>query len=208
MKNRYKNIVFDLGGVLVDWNPKYLYNKVFDNDEKRVESFLSKVCTAEWNVEQDAGRSLVEGTEILVERFPDEEDYIRMYYDRWEEMIQGEVRGTVDLLEQLRNLDNHNLYALTNWSAETFPIALERFDFLSYFQGIVVSGEEKTRKPFQRIYEILFDRYELNPESSIFIDDSLNNVEAAAALGMKSIHFEHPEQLMADLQTLGVVPRD
>jgi 2-haloacid dehalogenase len=202
---RIDNIVFDLGGVLVDWDPKYLYSKVFDNDEKRINTFLEEVCTPEWNVEQDAGRSLAEATQMLVEKFPEQEDHIRLFYDRWEEMIRGDVRGSVTLLEELKKMGTHNLYALTNWSAETFPIALERFDFLGYFQGIVVSGEEKTRKPFGRIYEILFDRYQVDPGSSIFIDDSLPNVQTAIKLGMTGIHFRDPEQLAADLRTLGIL---
>lgn len=204
-EKRIDNIIFDLGGVLVDWDPKYLYSKVFNNDEKRINSFLTEVCTPEWNIEQDAGRSLAEATQLLVEKFPEQEDYIRLFYDRWEEMIRGEVRGTVTLLEKLKKVDAHNLYALTNWSAETFPVALERFDFLGFFQGIVVSGEEKTRKPFRRIYEILFDRYEVDPRSSIFIDDSLPNVETAIELGMTGIHFRHPEQLAADLRALDIL---
>ena len=203
-ENRLENIVFDLGGVLVDWNPKYLYNKVFYHDKNRISSFLSQVCTSEWNVEQDAGRSLADATQLLVEKFPEEETYIRMYYDRWEEMLRGEIKDTVTLLEDLKARNEHNLFALTNWSAETFPIALERFDFLGFFEGIVVSGEERTRKPFRKIYEILFDRYNINPSSSIFIDDSLNNVEAAVELGMKGVHFKNPEQLISELRTFGI----
>lgn len=205
-KNRIENIVFDLGGVLVDWNPKYLYNKVFNNDKKRINSFLTEVCTPEWNVEQDAGRSLTEATQILVEKFPEQEEYIRLFYDRWTEMIRGEVKGTVNLLKELKKTDAHNLYALTNWSAETFSVARERFDFLGSFQGIVVSGEEKTRKPFPRIYEILFERYNLDPSASIFIDDSLPNIKTANELGMKGIHFRHPEQLSSDLRALDILP--
>jgi 2-haloacid dehalogenase len=204
-ENRIDNIVFDLGGVLVDWDPKYLYNKVFNNDEKRINSFLSEVCTPDWNVEQDAGRSLAEATQILIDRFPEQEYHIRLFYDRWEEMIRGAVQGTVTLLEELKRRDAHNLYALTNWSAETFPVALERFDFLGHFKGIVVSGEEKTRKPFPRIYEILFERYSLDPSTSVLIDDSLPNVQAAKDLGMTGIHFRHPEQLSSDLRALGIL---
>ena len=204
-ENRIDNIVFDLGGVLVDWDPKYLYNKVFNYDEKRINSFLSEVCTPDWNVEQDAGRSLAEATQILIDRFPEQEDHIRLFYDRWEEMIRGAVQGTVTLLEELKRRDAHNLYALTNWSAETFPIALERFDFLGHFKGIVVSGEEKTRKPFPRIYEILVDSYNLEPGTSVFIDDSLPTVETAKDLGMSGIHFRHPEQLSSDLRALGIL---
>ncbi|MGA9271540.1 MAG: HAD family phosphatase [Lutimonas sp.] len=204
-RNRIDNIVFDLGGVLVDWDPKYLYRKVFDNDNKRIDAFLSEVCTPEWNIEQDAGRSLSEATQILVEKFPEEEVNIRLFYDRWEEMIRGEVKGTVTLLDAINKKGAHNLYALTNWSAETFPVAQKRFDFLTYFQGIVVSGDEKTRKPFPRIYEILFERYGLDPTSSIFIDDSLPHVVTARELGMTGIQFKHPKQLDSDLRSLGAL---
>ena len=203
-KNRIDTIVFDLGGVLVDWDPKYLYNKVFNNNTKRIESFLSEVCTPKWNMEQDAGRSFVEATQILIEKFPREEEYIRLFYDRWEEMIRGEVKGTVSLLEALNRNSSHKLFALTNWSAETFPVALERFDFLAYFKGIVVSGEENTRKPFPEIYQILFERYSIHPASSVFIDDSLPNIETAVKLGMNGIHFRHPEQLASELQAIDV----
>jgi 2-haloacid dehalogenase len=182
-----------------------LYSKVFNNDKKRINSFLSEVCTPEWNVEQDAGRSLAEATQILIDKFPAQEDHIRLFYDRWDEMIRGAIQGTVSLLEELKTRDQYRLYALTNWSAETFPVALERFDFLGHFEGIVVSGEEKTRKPFPKIYEILFDRYNLNPSSSIFIDDSLPNVKTAAELGMTGIHFTHPEQLSSELRTHGIL---
>ncbi len=182
-----------------------MYRKVFDNDNKRIDAFLSEVCTPEWNIEQDAGRSLSEATQILVEKFPEEEVNIRLFYDRWEEMIRGEVKGTVTLLDAINKKGAHNLYALTNWSAETFPVAQKRFDFLTYFQGIVVSGDEKTRKPFPRIYEILFERYRLDPTSSIFIDDSLPNVETARELGMTGIHFKHPKQLDSDLRSLGAL---
>jgi 2-haloacid dehalogenase len=204
-KNRIDTIVFDLGGVLVDWDPKYLYSKVFNNDTKRIESFLSEVCTPEWNMQQDAGRSFAEATQILIEKFPGEEKYIRLFYDRWAEMIRGEVKGTVSLLETLKRNDSHKLFALTNWSAETFPVALELFDFLNYFEGIVVSGEEKTRKPFPEIYQILFERFSIEPASSVFIDDSLPNIETAVELGMNGIHFRHPEQLVSELQAIDIL---
>jgi 2-haloacid dehalogenase len=112
-----ENVIFDLGGVLVDWNPKYLYHKIFNGDEKKVNWFLSTVCTNDWNVEQDAGRTLAEGTRLLIEEFPDHEAQIRVYYDRWEEMLRGDIPGTVDVLEELKENDRHGLYALTNWSA-------------------------------------------------------------------------------------------
>lgn len=199
-----QNIIFDLGGVLVDWNPKYLYSRVFNNDKEKVNWFLENICTSDWNEEQDAGRSLAEGTNLLIEKHPEQELYIRMFYDRWQEMLQGEIKGTVEILEQIKKKDQNQLYALTNWSAETFPIALERFDFLAFFKGIVVSGTEKTRKPFDDIYQILLRRYNLTASISLFIDDNRENVEAARRNGLIGIHFQDPSQLRSELEKLGI----
>jgi 2-haloacid dehalogenase len=204
-EGRIQNVIFDLGGVLVDWSPKYLYDKIFSGDKKKVDWFLSTICTNEWNVEQDAGRTLAEATRSLIREHPDQEAHIRAYYDRWEEMLNGEIKGTIDILEDLKQRNLHKLYALTNWSAETFPIALQRFSFLSHFQGIVVSGEENTRKPFRAIYDILLDRYDLDPGRSLFIDDSQANVEAAEEAGIKSILFTGSGRLRKDLKELGIL---
>ncbi len=189
----------------MDWNPKYLYNKIFKGDEKMVDWFLTEVCNSEWNVEQDAGRPFGLATELLIDEYPDQEENIRAYYGRWSEMLGGEISGTVELLEDLKQRQTHNLYALTNWSSETFPIAIERFDFLQLFEGIVVSGSERTRKPFPKIYEILLDRHQLRAPASLFIDDSLENVKAALKMGMRAIHFHSPDQLRSDLHELGVI---
>ncbi len=200
-----ENIVFDLGGVLIDWNPKYLYNKIFKGDEKMVDWFLTEVCNSTWNVEQDAGRPFDLAARILIDEFPEQAENIRAYYGRWDEMLGGEIKGTVELLEDLKQRRTHNLYALTNWSSETFPIAVERFDFLQLFEGIVVSGSERTRKPFPEIYEILLERHQLRAPASLFIDDSLENVSAALQIGMKAIHFHNPDQLRSDLLNLGLI---
>lgn len=196
-------IIFDLGGVLIDWNPEYVFREVIPDAERR-RYFFENICTHEWNVEQDAGRPLAEATELLVGQFPDWEAEIRAYYGRWEEMLGGPVHETVDLLRDLRERGEHRLLALTNWSAETFPVALERYDFLHWFEGIVVSGAEKTRKPFADIYEILIDRYEVNPEEAVFIDDSLTNVEGAEVVGINGIHFQGAAQLRETLGEWGV----
>lgn len=197
-------IIFDLGGVLVDWNPEYLYVDVFDGDKQKVHWFLNNICTPDWNVEQDAGRTLQEATEILVIQYPEYEAWIRMYYDRWEDMLGGTILESVALLNKLKQANTLRLYALTNWSAETFPIAVQRFDFLNHFEGILVSGEEKTRKPFPRIYEIMLERYQINPNKSVFIDDNLENIEAAKKFGIKGIHFKSSLQLGAELSSLGI----
>lgn len=198
-------VIFDLGGVLVDWNPEYLYAKIFKNDAKKMTWFLNTVCTPAWNMEQDAGRTFEEGIEILTTAYPEYEREIRSFFERWEEMIKSENKGTVLILNLLSELNKVKLYALTNWSAETFPIAQRRFDFLKRFEGIVVSGEEKTRKPFSKIYEITLDRYGLKAENCLFIDDSFENIEAAKLLGFNTVHFTNALQLNMDLKEFGLI---
>ena len=197
-------IVFDLGGVLIDWNPEYLYRKIFQQEAEMLQ-FFENICTPDWNEEQDAGRSLREATEMLVERFPEHEENIRAYYGRWEEMLGGAIQGTVEIFRELKEMDRFKIYALTNWSAETFPIATKRFDFLGWFDGIVVSGEEKNRKPFPDFYHLLLNRYQVQAEESLFIDDNLRNIEAARAIGMQTIHFKSPTQLRNELLEKGIL---
>ncbi len=200
--SKIEAVIFDLGGVLVDWNPEYLYTKIFKNDTKKMTWFLNTICTPAWNMEQDAGRTFKEGAEILILEYPEYEKEISLFFERWEEMLIGEKEDTVLILNSLSDFSEVKLYALTNWSAETFPIAKQRFDFLKRFEGIVVSGEEKTRKPFSKIYKITLDRYNLSPENCLFIDDSLENVEAARVLGINAIHFTNALQLHLDLKEL------
>ena len=197
-------VIFDLGGVLIDWNPDYVYTSIFSTDEDRL-GFYRDICTPDWNEEQDAGRSLSDATELLVNKFPEHETNIRIYYDRWEEMLRGPVEGTVEILRQLRYETSHKLYALTNWSAETFPIALARYDFLHWFDGRVVSGEEKTRKPFIEIYETLIKRFDIDPTRSVYVDDNARNLAPASLLEMQTIHFQSPDQFKAELQKLQVL---
>jgi len=191
-------IIFDLGAVLIDWNPRYMYRTLF-NDEAEMEKFLAEVTTSDWNEEQDAGRPLAEGTEILVRQFPEHEEMIRAFYGRWHEMLGGAFYDTVEIFRQLKRSGKYRIYALTNWSAETFPIALERYDFLQWFDGIVVSGEEKIRKPAPEFYHTLLNRYNFKPEEALFIDDNYRNILAAEKIGMNCIHFTSAEQLMKDL---------
>lgn len=199
-----ETIIFDLGGVLIDWNPRYLYRKIFTSEEE-VTWFMENVCTSEWNDQQDAGRSFEVATAELVEKFPTHEVAIRAWYGRWQESIGGAIQGTVDILDEIRNQRKYRLYALTNWSAETFPWALDNFEFLHWFEGIVVSGREKTRKPFRDFYEILFERHNIDPNRSLFIDDNVKNVRGAEAVGLPTIQFHSPEQLRKELQTLGII---
>ena len=202
--NKIKNIIFDLGGVLIDWNPDYVFKEVFKDDEK-LAWFYREICTTDWNENQDTGYPLAKATEERVALFPQYEDLIRMYYGRWEEMLGDAIQGTVELLKQCVDSPALKVVALTNWSAETFPVALKKFDFLHWFEGIVVSGEEMTRKPFPDIYQITLKRFDLKPEESLFIDDNKRNIEAAKALGIQSIHFSSPQQLEKELKQLKVL---
>jgi 2-haloacid dehalogenase len=204
MINPVNTIVFDLGAVLIDWNPRYLYRKIF-NTEKEVTWFLENICTHDWNEKQDAGRSFEEATNELLAKFPEYEIPIRAWYGRWQETISGSIQGTVEILKEIRDSKKYKLYALTNWSAETFPWALENFEFLHWFQGIVVSGHEKTRKPFPEFFQILFDRYKINPAQALFIDDSLRNINGSLEVGMPGIHFQSPMQLRVELVNRGII---
>lgn len=199
MSEKINTIIFDLGGVLIDWNPRYLYRKIFKTEEE-VSWFLDNICTSEWNDEQDGGRSFEEATRELIRKHPEFEEPITAWYGRWQETISGPIEGTVKILKEIKESRKFRLYALTNWSAETFPWALDNFDFLHWFEGIVVSGVEKTRKPRPEFYKILFDRYQVNPHESIFIDDNIKNIEGAQALGLNTISFKSPEQLHRELQ--------
>ena len=196
-------IVFDLGGVLIDWNPRHLYKKLVTDDPERIEWFLSNVCTPEWNALQDAGRSFAEATAELLELHPEHRELIEVYYGRWEEMLGGPIEGTVDILRSIRQTDL-SLYALTNWSAESFPVALELFDFLNWFEGIVVSGEIGMIKPDDAIFHHMIEIFGLEPAASIFIDDSAPNIATAHRLGFHAIRFLNPDQLRGDLRELGV----
>ena len=197
-------LVFDLGGVLIDWNPQYLYSKLIP-DKKEREWFLANICTPDWNEEQDAGRSLREATEMLVRKYPGHEKSIRAYYDRWTEMLGGPIHETVEIFRELKFETSIKLYALTNWSAETFPVALELYDFLHWFDGRLVSGEERTRKPFPEIYKILIERFSIEPSKAIYVDDNIRNVLPARALGFHGIHFRTPELFREELVGLGVL---
>ncbi len=199
-------VVFDLGNVLIQWDPRHLYRKIFGTDETAMEYFLSEVCTMAWNEQQDRGRPWDEGIAEAIARHPAYAPQIRAFYDRWEEMIPGALEDTVDILQQLRTL-NLRLLALTNWSAQTYHFAEARFPFLSWFEGIVVSGRERLVKPEPAIYQLLIQRYQLRPETTAFIDDSLRNVAAAQDQGLQAIYFHGAGALRLQLQALGIPVR-
>lgn len=201
----YSNLVFDLGAVLIDWNPRYLYDKIFATAAE-TDFFLNHICTSAWNEEQDGGRSLREATEMLVDKFPKFEAEIRAYYGRWKEMLGGPIEETVSILRELKESNQYKLYALTNWSNETFPLALLNYPFLQWFDGIVVSGREKIRKPDAAFYNLLINRYELDASSTLFIDDNERNIRGAAVCGIDGIHFTSAAQLKAILEEKEILP--
>jgi 2-haloacid dehalogenase len=195
--------VFDLGAVLIDWNPRYVFRSMFA-DETAMEHFLATVCTPEWNAEQDRGRTIAEATAILVAEYPEHADLIEAYYGRWDEMVGEQISGTVELVQQLKAAEVR-LVALTNWSAETFPRARHRLDFLDDFDAVLVSGTVGLIKPDPAIYLLLIEQHAVDVRHSIFIDDSVRNVDTAAGLGFDAIQFRSPEQLGEELRSRGLI---
>jgi 2-haloacid dehalogenase len=196
-------VIFDFGGVLIDWNPRYLYRKIFSSEEK-TEWFLQHICHMEWNLQLDKGYPFAQGVEDLQAKFPEYREEIAAYHHRWPEMLGGEVPGTVDLMDTCRD-SGYRILGLTNWSVETFQVASEKFPFLQKMEGIVVSGQEGMVKPDPGIYHILLNRYDLRPEQAVFIDDNKFNIEAAKLLGFHTIHFTTAEHLRHDLQQLAII---
>ena len=197
-------VVFDVGGVLIDWDPRHLYRKLFAGDEIAMEHFLANVCTHEWNRCQDAGRSFAEGARLLKQGHPDKAELIDAYGARFDEMMAGPIADAVDILAELRERDTP-LYLLSNFSAETFSPAFERFDFLRWFRGMVISGEVGVIKPDPRIYEIMLARFAIDPHSAVYIDDVAANIEGAQPFGIHGIHFTTPDALREELVRLALL---
>ena len=205
-KNKQRTaMVFDLGGVLIDWDPKHLFRKIFKDNKKEMDHFLTVVCPQEWNVQQDAGNSFSAAIEECIREFPEYSDLIRAYMDRWDEMVPGEIPGTVTVLAALRQA-GYPLYALSNWSAETFQRIIGRFEFLKWFDEIIISGNVKVVKPDPAIYTMLLDRIQYKPQDCLFIDDSSTNVEAARQLGFQTIRFTSAEHLWSALREKNFLP--
>jgi 2-haloacid dehalogenase len=197
-----ENIIFDFGGVLVDWNPRYLYKDHF-KDEKGMEYFLKNICNDKWNLEQDKGRTLLEGTVLLQNKYPEFYSLIQLYYDKWETMLKSDIPETVSLFYRLKT--KYKIYGLTNWSIETISILYRRFPFFKEFDGIVVSGQEKIVKPNPQIYHVLLERYNLKVENSVFIDDNINNIKVAEKIGLYAIHYENTSKLETKLSTINAL---
>jgi 2-haloacid dehalogenase len=197
-----KNIIFDFGGVLIDWNPRYFYKDIF-SDKKEMEYFLSNVWSPQWNMKHDAGFSFSEITDELQKLHPEYRNEIEMYQYNWEAMIKGEISENTKLLNPLKS--KYKLFGLTNWSAEAFHVIYHRYEFFKVFEGIVVSGEEKIVKPGKEIYQLLMNRYGLLANESLFIDDSLNNIETAKELGLCTIHVNGTQSLKEQLMSLRLI---
>lgn len=202
MKQSRSIVVFDLGGVLIDWNPRHLYRRLFDGDEAAMEDFLATVCTQAWNEGQDAGRSFAAAAALLKAEHPEKAALIDAYFAGFDEMMAGPIAGSVDILAELR-ARRVKLYGLTNFSAETYPLAARRFDFLQWFRGILVSGEVGIIKPDPRIYWLLCERFAIPPAEAVYIDDNPRNAAAATGLGMHGVHFTDPAGLRRELVALG-----
>lgn len=196
-------VIFDLGGVLLDWDPRYLYRKLFD-DEERMEHFLGHVCTMEWHEANDLGVPFEITCAQLAAEHPEHAEHIWAWGQRTEEMVGGPIKGTVAILRELKDR-GVPVYALTNMEATTYPRRRERYDFLHWFDGTVVSSSEGIVKPDERIFRVLLERYGLEATSTLMIDDNPRNVAAAEAVGMPTVLFESPEALRRVLEERGVL---
>ncbi len=194
------NVIFDLGKVLIEWDPRHVYRKYFD-DEEKMELFLSTVCSNQWNLEQDRGRTFGEAVKIATAAHPAYAREISAYDEEWHAMVPGAIEGSVDILEDLYKKGTP-LFAITNWNQHKFRETRLRFPFLVLFQDIVVSGDEKLIKPDAAIYELCLRRNNLHAKDCLFIDDSLKNVKGAEAVGMKAHHFSSPAKLRTELKQL------
>ena len=203
MQAQRTGAVFDLGGVLIDWNPRHLYRKLIPDEAER-ERFLTEICSPQWNLEQDRGRSWAEACALLRAQHPDHSELIDAFHLRWREMLGGPIEDSVQILSELK-ARGVRLFGLTNWSHETFPIAFELYDFLGWFEAIVVSGQERLVKPDPQLYRVLLERHGLMADTFVYIDDNATNAAAAGELGMHGIHFTNPAALRNKLTALGLL---
>ena len=197
-------IVFDLGGVLIDWQREHLYKKMFAGNEAGMQYFLDEVCSLEWNAQMDCGYPFAKAIEERVELFPAYEEYIRAYWTRWEEMVPGQISGTVEILAALRE-HGYPLAVLSNWSEETHARVYKQFEFLHWFDEVLISGREKLIKPDPAIFHLLLDRLQRSAEECLFIDDSVANIQAASQLGIQTILFTSPEKLRTELRERALI---
>ncbi len=195
--NKIDTIIFDFGGVLVDWNPHYLYDSYF-GDTKKTDYFLTNICTPEWNAQMDGGKPFADGIAEKIAEHPEYEKEIRMYWTDWKQMMGNQIDGMQELLQDLKTAGYH-IYGLSNWSAETFYQIRSKYPVFDLLEGFVLSGDEKCLKPEPQIYTILLNRYHINPNTAVFFDDNLANIEGAKAVGIHGIQFVSAEQIRKEL---------
>ena len=182
-----KNIIFDYGGVLLDWNPHYLYDPYF-GDKEKAEWFLTHICTYEWNAQHDNGKPVAEGTAELIAQHPEWEKEIRMYYDEFMKMMGGQIPGMEELVKRLKG-EGYRIFGLSNWSVETFALVRPVYPVLNLMEDMVISGKEKVMKPDHRIFELALERFGIQASETVFVDDNPANVQAACEMGIKGILF-------------------
>lgn len=204
MSQTIKAIIFDFGNVLLEWNPRHIYRRYFPDDEAAMEQFLHEVDFMNWNAQQDKGRPFTEGVAVLSRQFPHYSDLIQAYHDHWRESIGDPVHGTVDLLIELKKA-GYPVYGLSNWSAETFPLVREKYEFFGLLDDIILSGEVRSIKPEPRIFEVALQRIGRSAQECLFIDDAPANVEQAQKMGFVTVQFRSPEQLEVALHRMGLL---
>ena len=204
MTSQIKAIIFDFGNVLLEWNPRFVYQRFFPNDPEAMERFLEEVNFMEWNLHQDKGRPFSEGIAVLSQEFPQYSDLIQAYYDNWTDSLGASLDGTVQIMKELKEA-GYPLYGLSNWSAETFPYARAKHDFFDLLDDMVISGEVGHVKPYPEIFQITLDRIGRPAPECLFIDDSLVNIEQAQKMGFATVHFQSPERLRQRLVELQIL---
>jgi len=192
--------LFDLGGVFFDWDPKFFLKNIFTNEEE-LDYFIENICNDDWNLKQDKGRSIIEGEKDLIEKFPEYEDKIKIYYPNHRKMFKNVFQESVDILLKLKH-QKYLCYVLSNWSSETFIGMKDDYDFLNKFDGMIISGKEKLVKPDEEIYKLAIKRFALIPEETIFIDDRIENINSAKLLGFKTIHLIDPKKIKEKIEEL------
>lgn len=204
MTSTIKAIIFDFGNVLLEWNPRYIYQRFFPDDPEGMERFLQEVNFMEWNLQQDKGRPFAEGVASLSKEFPHYSHLIQAFHDRWVESLGDSIDGTIEIMKELKQA-GYPIYGLSNWSAETFPYARQKHDFFDLLDDMVISGEVGHVKPQPEIFQILLDRIGRPAHKCLFIDDSLANIEQAEKMGFATVHFQSPEQLRSALLELEIL---
>ena len=203
MTSAIQAIIFDFGGVLINWDPHYVFNKYFSNDRQAINNFLTEINFSAWNLSQDEGLPFARGVMQLSAQFPQYAHLIRAYDEEWEESITGLIPETVEILHRLKMAGNR-LYGLTNWSAEKFLLIEAKYEVFNLFEDIVVSGEVKLVKPDPAIFHLLLQKTHRLPDECLLIDDSFENIEAAKKMGFVTHHFTSPARLEVELHQLGI----